>query len=280
MDHGLLDLSEYSCAWRRSHDGVWKSDEFSPLSYPENGNDLCFHLENRSFWFRHRNNIISALLGKFPPRGTFFDVGGGNGVVTQAVQDIVPAVLVEPGPAGVLNAQKRGVRNIVQSMWSSEIVKPEAAAAVGLFDVLEHIENQHDFLRQVHTTVAKEGLLFVTVPAMSWLWSIDDVSAGHYRRYDLAQVRHVMQEAGFEVLFSSYMFSLLPLPVWLIRSLPSKVNWRESPSMQLPEKEYVVNPKTEELIVAPVLRWELRWISKLRRVPIGTSCVVVGKKSK
>ena len=41
-------------------------------------------------------------MRRFPPPGTVFDVGGGNGFVTLAIQNAgMDAVLVEPGPEGV-----------------------------------------------------------------------------------------------------------------------------------------------------------------------------------
>ena len=57
------------------------------ISYPEEGNEACFQIEDQSFWFRHRNNCIQELVRKFPPngKGPIFDVGGGNGFVAKGM---------------------------------------------------------------------------------------------------------------------------------------------------------------------------------------------------
>ena len=45
--------------------------ESEAISYPEEGNEACFEIEDQSFWFRHRNNCIRELVMNFPPRGHF-----------------------------------------------------------------------------------------------------------------------------------------------------------------------------------------------------------------
>ncbi len=44
--------------------------------------------------------------------------------------------------------------------------------AIGLFDVLEHIENEAGFLKQLREVLKTGGRLYLTVPAFRWLWSI------------------------------------------------------------------------------------------------------------
>src|SRR6266487_5238914 len=85
--------------------GIWYSKNTSPISYPEHGNDMCFQIEEDSFWFKHRNNCILELVKNYPAGEIFLDVGGGNGFVTLALQQAgYNAILVEPGN-GVRNAQ-------------------------------------------------------------------------------------------------------------------------------------------------------------------------------
>ena len=64
-------------------DGVWftKTSSENALSYPSDGNDQCFRVEDSSYWFGHRNTCIVELVRQFPPNGLIFDIGGGNGFV-------------------------------------------------------------------------------------------------------------------------------------------------------------------------------------------------------
>ena len=275
-----LRLTDYSNHWQQSEDSVWHNTELEVISYPSDGNDSCFRIEEDSFWFRHRNQVICSLASSFPPDGVFFDVGGGNGFVAKALQDQgQTTVLVEPGGQGVANAMKRGVINVVQSMWSPQTVNAGVAAAVGLFDVVEHIEDDLQFLQGVYETLAPDGLVFITVPAFTLLWSSEDVHAGHFRRYRLSQLRALLQKAGFRVEFSSYFFCPLALPIFLLRSIPSFIGLRTKVDSATTTKEHAQNLGLVGRIMGRILAWEASRIAAGKSVPFGSSCLIVGRKT-
>jgi SAM-dependent methyltransferase len=86
-----------------------------------------------------------------------------------------------------------------------------------LFDVLEHVEDDVGALRQVCKVMRPGGLLLVTVPALRFFWSVNDVIAHHYRRYSRADLGRLAQKTGLELRMSRYfMFFLSPL-LWLSR---------------------------------------------------------------
>ncbi len=60
--------------------GIWYSDLCGDVSYPVEGNEACFQIEDESFWFKHRNDCICEVVSQFPPtnKGPIFDVGGVN----------------------------------------------------------------------------------------------------------------------------------------------------------------------------------------------------------
>ena len=275
-----LRLTDYSNHWQQSEDSVWHNTELEVISYPSDGNDSCFRIEEDSFWFRHRNQVICSLASSFPPDGVFFDVGGGNGFVAKALQDQgQTTVLVEPGGQGVANAMKRGVINVVQSMWSPQTVNAGVAAAVGLFDVVEHIEDDLQFLQGVHETLTPDGLVFITVPAFTLLWSSEDVHAGHFRRYRLSQLRALLQKAGFRIEFSSYFFCPLALPIFLLRSIPSFIGLRTKVDSATTTKEHAQNLGLVGRIMGRILAWEASRIAAGKSVPFGSSCLIVGRKT-
>ena len=112
----MLDLCEIASAIRLDPEGFWNSSKISAVSYEEEHNDICFGVEEKSFWFTHRNRCILSAVRLLPPPGAFFDVGGGNGYVAKAIQDAgFEVVLVEPGLPGVRNARRRGLRT-----WCAE----------------------------------------------------------------------------------------------------------------------------------------------------------------
>lgn len=272
-------IEEYSPSWQIDQNGLWRNRDIDALSYPADGNERCFRIEEDSFWFQHRNRIIRSLVSSYRPAGAFFDVGGGNGFVSKGLQDAgITSVLVEPGEQGVLNARERGVKYAVQSMWSPEIVRPECAAAVGLFDVVEHIEDDISFLNGVYQTIAPDGLVFITVPALHSLWSYEDVYAGHFRRYRLGELQRLLVRSGFRVEYSSYFFSMLPLPIFAFRSVPSFLGLRKSPDTDSIQKEHTAAKGISGRVIDRWLHWEQGRVSALKSICTGSSCVIVGRR--
>jgi SAM-dependent methyltransferase len=69
---------------------------------------------------------------------------------------------------------------------------------VVLLDVLEHIENDREFLVRLGAGLATGGNLVLKVPAGHWLYSQMDRAIGHHRRYDRSGLRQVLESAGYE----------------------------------------------------------------------------------
>lgn len=221
MDLGKISSLEYS-----PEEEIWVSKKEQAISYPADGNQTCYAIEENSFWFQHRNRIITAAILQHPvrPGSVFFDIGGGNGFVAKAIQDTgVPVVLLEPGREGAKNARQRGIKNVACSSIEHSGFPESCMGRIGLFDVLEHMEDDEGFLRVMHKHLEKQGKIFLTVPAYSWLWSDEDASAGHYRRYVRKELENLLEKTGFQVNFSSYFFGFLPLPILLLRAIPYRL---------------------------------------------------------
>ena len=130
---------------------------------------------------------------------------------------------VEPGPAGADNARAgRGIENVICATLENAGFATASVAAVGLFDVLEHIEDDRAMVGQLRDALRPGGLVYLTVPSPPWLYSIKDVDAQHFRRYSLRGLRDVFG-AAFEVLYATYFFSALTLPTFLLRALPYRL---------------------------------------------------------
>jgi SAM-dependent methyltransferase len=211
--------------------GLWTSGQQVAFSYPESGNADCFRIEEKSFWFKHRNACIRAVVRRLPPNGMFVDVGGGNGFVAKGLtEEGFDVALVEPGWAGAQNAWERGVRPVICATLEQAGFPERSIGGIGIFDVLEHIEDDVAFLRNLRRHLDPAGRLYLTVPAFQFLWSAEDTAAGHFRRYSRSTLRSVLERSGMEVEYMSGLFSWLPLPVFLRRSLPSRLGRRDASS--------------------------------------------------
>jgi SAM-dependent methyltransferase len=155
-----------------------------PFPIPPGDTDICFSVEESSFWFAHRNDIIAAAVKRFLPCGAIFDVGSGNAFVAKALADhgyeVVP---IEPSREGAAHAGMRGLTNVICGTLGDARFHPPTLGAAGLFDVLEHIDDDVAFLHSIRPLLMDGAPLYLTVPAGPLLWSIDDEAAG------LSQIR-------------------------------------------------------------------------------------------
>ncbi len=82
-------------------------------------------------------------------------------------------------------------------------------------NVLEHVEHHAEMTRKLAQKLRPGGKLKVFVPARQEIYSKMDDHVGHYRRYDKAMVRQIMEGAGLHVTdvryydFAGYFISLL-----------------------------------------------------------------------
>jgi SAM-dependent methyltransferase len=263
-------------------DGMWQTKAVSKISYPGEANDVCFQVEDGSFWFNHRNRCIIATVAQFPPGGMLYDIGGGNGFVASGLQAAgVDVALVEPGE-GAKNALKRGVRNVVCATFEDACFQPQSLAAAGAFDVVEHIEDDVGFLRSLRGRLVAGGRFYCTVPAFSALWSGADDHAGHYRRYSRQSLQMTLEQAGFEVEFVTYFFAWLTLPIFFLRVVPARLGIRDKTNFGSIEAARAVHrhPAMIGGIVKATENWELNRLKAGKHVPFGTSLLCVARAAK
>ena len=259
-------------------DGIWRAAQRSGIDYPDEANAFCFQLEERSFWFNYRNRFIVQTVRNFPPAGPIADIGAGNGYVSLALQRAgFDVIVMEPGTTGARNARSRGLDPVVCATLEDAELLPGSLEAVGLFDVVEHIRDDIAFLRTARRALRPGGRLYLTVPAFRALWSSEDDLVGHHHRYTLGLLADRLRAADFAVDYSTYVFSPLPLPLFLLRSLPSRLGRRTQLDAAQTAAELSPDAGLAVKAVEKVLDLELALVARRRRIPFGTSCLVAAR---
>ena len=251
-------------------------------SFTSEMQDNLFCIEDNSWWFRFRSNIIKTTAKKFfSNHETIHDIGGGNGFTTKVLQDEgYDVVLLEPAFAACQNAQKRELKNIVCGTLNDEDFLDNSLENICMLDVLEHIEHDEDFLKLVWKKMSSEGKILITVPAYKFLWSKEDIEARHFRRYTIKQLKKRFEKSGFEVLYATYFFLFLPAPVFLFRTLPSLLGFAKS-GVEKNRKEHSVNKASlTTKLLNKIMQFEMKQIHNNRKIPFGGSCLIVAKKKK
>jgi SAM-dependent methyltransferase len=274
----MRQLSSIAPSLTLDQDGIWRAGQRSAIDYPDDANAFCFQLEDRSFWFNYRNRFILETVRNFPPAGPIVDIGAGNGYVSLALQRAgFEVVVIEPGAEGARNARSRGLDPVVCATLEDAGLQRESLDAVGLFDVVEHIRDDVAFLRTVRRALRHDGRLYLTVPAFGALWSSEDDLVGHHHRYTLREVAQRLGTAGFAVEYATYLFSPLLVPLYLFRSLPSRLGRRTEldPAQTAAE----LNPASGLAVraVTKALDVELALVARRWRIPFGTSCLIAAR---
>lgn len=73
----MFDIKKYSEELFEKN-GIYFSKKDSIISFPDEGYDLCFDIEDNSFWFHHRNSCIVAGVKRYCTDKIIFDMGGGT----------------------------------------------------------------------------------------------------------------------------------------------------------------------------------------------------------
>ena len=290
----MFDMQSVSDGLSLGEDGIWYGLEDQETLYPSEKHEGCFAIENKSFWFGHRNNCIISIVNSYPPQNneTIFDIGGGNGFVSMGLNNAgFDMVLVEPGKVGAFQAKQRGVENVICATTDTAKFKKNSLPAVGIFDVIEHIEDDMAFLYSISTLTKKNGRLYITVPSYSFLWSASDVAAGHFRRYTINNICQKLKSAGFEIEYASYFFQFLPLPVWFFRSLPYKIGLkknvtkpkRTSKSQKTSESQkknaHIIQYRLVLKILDFIMKREIKNLKGKKAMSFGSSCAIVARKT-
>lgn len=276
----MIDIASIGQGLAQHDDGIWYALRSQGVSYPDDGHDACFAVEERSFWFRHRNACITAAVKRLPPSGALFDVGGGNGYVSKGLADAgVDSVVVEPGSLGARNARRRGLQHVICATTEGAGFADCTLPAVGLFDVIEHVKDDQAFLRRMAALLAPGGRLYATVPAYGWLWSDEDVRAGHFRRYTMHSIAALFRQTGLSVEYATYFFRWLPLPILLLRALPHRLGLhRRAGAPESVARDHAVGGGRASGLLDTMLAREVHHVAAGHAMRFGGSCLLVARK--
>lgn len=185
-----------------------------------------FTYEEKHFWFQKRNELILAMINKYCKNiKNLLEVGCGNGIVNAYLRKNLNTEIwgSELHDEGLYYAQQRFKDRIIK-LDARDIPYTNKFDAIGIFDVLEHIDEDELVLSQINKALVNHGKLIITVPQHMFLWSNQDVQAHHKRRYSGSDLIRKLNTAGFKVVRkTSFMTLLLPV-VWLARKTVSRKN--------------------------------------------------------
>lgn len=254
----------YAPALAKDSDG-FKAGYFSELS----------SLEENNYWFRSRNKLILWALKKYShPFASFLEIGCGTGFVLAGISKAFPDTSIygsEIFVDGLSFASQRVPSAQCMQMDAQQIPFINEFDCIGAFDVIEHINEDEQVLRQIHSALKDDGTLLLTVPQHMWLWSAVDEHACHVRRYSVADLHSKLKQAGFNITRSTSFVSFL-LPAMIF----SRLGRKHSATFN-PMHEFNISHFLNKLLEI-VLMFEHIFIRLGLSLPIGGSRLVIAKK--
>ena len=216
-------------------------------------------VEREHYWFVTRREVVRDVLRQAVPdlaRRSLFDIGCGSGGLLQFLGESGVAI------AGACDVYPESLALVRQRVAAPLLLVDEGRfpplgsgqTLVGLFDVLEHIDDDVGTLRHLHDVLEPGGVLVLTVPAHPFLFDEMDEIAHHRRRYTRGVLGSRLRAAGLSVRhLAHFMAPLVPLvPLrWAARLLPGRRG--------------ALDRRKAELSVTPLLNGMMRTLLRFER---------------
>ena len=205
-----------------------------------------------NFWSIARNEILSRALdeaareGLRSKDGRILEIGCGTGVVIQGLRnkghDAWGVELSSP-PYIVAGASEHVTTSTRAEDLSLSV--RGSIETILLLDVIEHIENDSEFIRNILSALPACQCVIVTVPARPEVWSAWDDYYGHYRRYTPASLKKTLELAGLTSSQPQYFFHALYIAAWLMK----KAGRKRDVSLKTPSMLFVHRIIATSLVV-------------------------------
>jgi len=231
---------------------------------------LVHELACQHWWFRGREAVITALLGKvgLPERPRVLDAGCGAGQNMQLYSRLGATEGFDPSPEAVAYCRRRGLDNVRQGTMEEIPFEASSFDLLTATDVLEHVADDGRGMRELSRVAAPGASLILTVPAYGWMWTDEDVRLGHMRRYTRPALRALVRRNGWEPTFDTYFNTVLLAPIASARKLRQSLGSRES-------AELALTPRALDELLSLPMRLEARLIAAGLSIPAGVSVGLV-----
>lgn len=230
------------------------------------------------FWHVARNRLLLWAVGRHAPAArNFLEIGCGTGFVLAGLARAFPDLALtgsELFPEGLAFAARRVPRAAFLQLDARHLPFREEFDAAGLFDVLEHIEEDRLVLENVARACHLGGVVFITVPQHPWLWTVVDEQSCHVRRYLRDDLQEKLRGAGLEPIWTGSFVSLL-FPALVL----SRLSRQRRQADFDPAEEFDL-PRWKHRLLLAALDLERAMIRAGVRFPVGGSLLVVARRQR
>lgn len=181
-----------------------------------------------------RNLNLFRLSASLVNGHTVIDIGCGDGFFVAMLKKYGKEVIgIEPSDgmrelATKINPEVKVISGMAEDI---DILVKNPVDSVTMLDVLEHIEDDGNQLKKVHSILKAEGEFIIVVPAHPFLYGLRDMHMGHYRRYSKKSITDLLNANGFAIKYIRYWNALGIMPYFVSEKIlkkPLQVDLRKS----------------------------------------------------
>jgi SAM-dependent methyltransferase len=251
-------------------ESISSQSKSSPATIP-------FELESLADAHRYQKWLLDSVAQFLGSR--ILELGSGIGNLSQhlPVRERLICSDIDSSLLNILRkkitiSNKVSIQQVDPTVPLSPLLRHENLDTVVSFNVLEHVENDSELLRDMiamlRASDAKGPKRIVTlVPAHGWAFGKVDAQLGHYRRYSDRTFKDSLQRAGVKELNSKNYYSRY-------MNLPALFAWWLNGRILGKENVGSGNMKAFELL-CPIIRPVDDFLHFVLKVPAGNSLIAV-----
>ena len=176
------------------------------------------HINLDHWYYQSKFNIFKRELKHVPQQQSLIDVGAGSAIFSHLFLKNTTFNQATAFDINYKNNKIISVYNDKKLAYAKEMTG-FSADLILMMDILEHIEDDATFLKNIVNQANKGTIFFISVPAFQSIFSLHDDYLKHYRRYNKSQLNRLVLDANLQPVSIFYGFYTLFLPVVIGRIL-------------------------------------------------------------
>jgi ubiquinone/menaquinone biosynthesis C-methylase UbiE len=177
--------------------------------------------EANHWFYLGKRQIAKWAVSRFGGRvvhPTLLDCGAGTGKFAEEMMSSHQVTVLDDHAESLVYLRDRFSHDQVVEGSATRIPLPDQSFdCVTMLDVLEHVDDDHAAITELHRVLKPGGVLVITVPAMMVLWSNWDEVLHHHRRYERESLARLFDSSLWERRYLKYVNTAAFPLVWWIR---------------------------------------------------------------
>jgi SAM-dependent methyltransferase len=231
-------------------------------------------VEATHWWFVARRELFAQEIRRegIPATARILDVGTSTGTNLRMLRELGFSSVtgLDFMEQAIRYCEAKGLGTVRQGDVCAMPFADGSFDFVLATDIIEHVNDDVQALREIARVLAPSGRALITVPAFPSLWGLQDAVAMHQRRYRMNELLERMNASGLPATHEYYFNYLLFVPIWLARQIIRFLKIRLKSENQL-------NTRLVYRMLLAVFRFDVRTAPKIKP-PFGVSALVMARK--